>query len=128
MACSNHLNVFIFTLLAMVKRIFSLNFLDSFVYGITTVAVPLLMLERGISVMPEPFQNLDRALVVAQQAVLRASADGVPEGRIDLVREFIYAVEALLQRAAAAAQPQVPSSPGAGPVQPTPAAQPAPAM
>ena len=34
----------------MVKRIFTLNFLDSFVFGITTVIVPLLMLERGIGV------------------------------------------------------------------------------
>lgn len=34
----------------MVKRIFSLNFLDAFVFGITTIIVPLLMLERGISV------------------------------------------------------------------------------
>lgn len=33
----------------MIKRIFTLNFLDSFVAGIVTVAVPLLMLERGIS-------------------------------------------------------------------------------
>ncbi len=32
----------------MVKRIFSLNFFDSFIFGITTVAIPLLMLERGI--------------------------------------------------------------------------------
>lgn len=88
------------------------------------------MLERGESVMPEPFQNLDRALVVAQQAVLRASADRVPEERIDLVREFLYAVEALLQRAAAAAQPtpQLPASPGAAPTAPAPAGQPAPAM
>lgn len=34
----------------MVKRVFTLNFLDSFVVGITTVIVPLLMLERGIGV------------------------------------------------------------------------------
>ncbi|MCX8194797.1 MAG: MFS transporter [Candidatus Micrarchaeota archaeon] len=32
----------------MVKRVFGLNFLDSFIFGITTVAVPLLMLERNI--------------------------------------------------------------------------------
>lgn len=34
----------------MVKRIYSLNFFDSFVFGITTVAIPLLMLERGIDI------------------------------------------------------------------------------
>jgi MFS family permease len=34
----------------MVKRIFSINFFDSFIFGITTVVVPLLMLERGIDI------------------------------------------------------------------------------
>ncbi len=32
----------------MVRRIFTINFLDSFVFGITTVMVPLLMLEKGM--------------------------------------------------------------------------------
>ena len=32
----------------MVRRIFSLNFFDSFINGAVTVAIPLLMLERGI--------------------------------------------------------------------------------
>ena len=32
----------------MVRRIFGINFFDSFIDGIVTVAVPLLMLERGI--------------------------------------------------------------------------------
>gem|GEM_PF-957499 len=34
----------------VVKRIFSLNFFDSFIIGIMTIAVPLLMLERGIDI------------------------------------------------------------------------------
>ena len=34
----------------MVKKIFTLNFLDSFVFGVTTIAIPLLMLERNISI------------------------------------------------------------------------------
>ena len=34
----------------MVRRFFTLNFLDAFIAGITTVAVPLLMLEHGIGV------------------------------------------------------------------------------
>ncbi len=33
----------------MVKRIFTINFFDSFSFGITTVAIPLLMLEKNIS-------------------------------------------------------------------------------
>ena len=32
----------------MTKRIFSLNFFDSFINGAVTVAIPLLMLEKGI--------------------------------------------------------------------------------
>ena len=34
----------------MVKRIFSLNFFDSFINGAVTVAIPLLMLEKGIGI------------------------------------------------------------------------------
>ena len=32
----------------MLRRVLTLNFLDSFVFGVTTLAIPLLMLERGI--------------------------------------------------------------------------------
>lgn len=35
----------------MLKRIFTINFLDSFAFGITTVALPLLMLERNIDIV-----------------------------------------------------------------------------
>ena len=34
----------------MVKRIFSLNFFDSFINGAVTVAIPLLMLDKGIGI------------------------------------------------------------------------------
>jgi hypothetical protein len=34
----------------MVKRVFGINFFDSFIDGILTVAVPLLMLERGVDI------------------------------------------------------------------------------
>ena len=71
------------------------------------------MLEEGKSVMPEPYQNLHRALVTAQQAVLRASADRAPEAHIDLVRDYISAVEALIQRAEASQQPQQAAAPEA---------------
>lgn len=71
------------------------------------------MLAHGVPIMPEPYQNLNRALTLAQQAVLRAQADGVAEARIDLVRDFIAAVEALLQRAQAASAPPAPGVPGA---------------
>lgn len=32
----------------MLKRIFALNFLDAFIFGVTAVAVPLLLLDRGV--------------------------------------------------------------------------------
>ncbi len=56
------------------------------------------MLERGEAMMPEPYQDLQNAVRVAQQAILRAMTDGVPEAHIDLVRDFITAAEALLKR------------------------------
>ena len=34
----------------MLKRVFTINFLDSFIFGATTVVLPLLMLDRGISI------------------------------------------------------------------------------
>jgi hypothetical protein len=85
-----------------------------------------LMLEQGEPVMPEPYQDLEQAVRVATQSILRAHIDGVPEERIDLVRDFITMAEALLKRTqtpnpampaptadAAAAPAQAPTVPGA---------------
>lgn len=56
------------------------------------------MLERGEQVWPEPYQDLENAIRVAQQAILRAQVQGAPEAHIDLVRDFITAAEKLLAR------------------------------
>lgn len=91
-----------------------------------------LMLEQGEAVMPEPYQDLEQAVRVGTQSILRAHIDGVPEENIDLVRDFITMCEALLKRtqtpnpampaptadaAAAPAQaPQVPGAPAPAPM------------
>lgn len=62
------------------------------------------MVDEGKSVLPEPYQNLDRALLLAQQTILRAQADGVPEDNITKVRQFLTACEQMLR---AAKQPQM---------------------
>lgn len=54
------------------------------------------MLEHGKSVIPEPYQDLGKALTMAQQALLRAGADGAPSDNLDLVRNFITACEGLM--------------------------------
>lgn len=84
-----------------------------------------LMLEQGEPVMPEPYQDLENAVRVATQSILRAHIDGVPEERIDLVRDFVTGCEALLKRTqtpnpaipagtfAGTQNPQAPQVPGA---------------
>jgi hypothetical protein len=59
------------------------------------------MLGDGEPVQPEPYQDLTQAVRVAQQSILKAQCDGVPEDRIALVREYITFAEALLKRTAA---------------------------
>jgi hypothetical protein len=64
------------------------------------------MLEHGKPTAPEPYQDLDKAGRWATAAILRSQADGVPSPNIDLVRDFVTAVDALKARATAAAQAQ----------------------
>jgi hypothetical protein len=68
------------------------------------------MLNHGESVMPEPYQDLEKAIRTAQQAILRAQADGAPITHVNEVRNFIAAAEELLRRSALAPQ----SAPGGG--------------
>lgn len=56
------------------------------------------MLERGTPMFPEPYQDLEQAIRIGQQAILRAQVQGAPEEHIDLVRDFITAAEKLLAR------------------------------
>lgn len=65
------------------------------------------MLEHGKDIMPEPYQDLQRALKMSQQAILRAQAEGAPSANLDKVRNFITAIEVLTPK------PEAP--PGASP-------------
>jgi MFS family permease len=73
----------------MLKRIYGLNFLDSFIVGITTVVVPLLMLERGIDIatMGVAF-SLAPLFGVAVTLAAAAAADMIGE-------RVIYSLNAL---------------------------------
>lgn len=83
------------------------------------------MLEDGKPVMPEPYQNLTRAVTLGQQAILRAQADRVDEEHVDRVREFVAAAAELLKRAAPPPPPPAqPAAPGSMMGAPPPAAPP----
>lgn len=65
------------------------------------------MLEHGEDVLPEPYQNLQRAVKLGQSAILRAQMDGAPATHVALVRAFVAAavdmLEGAMQQPAAAA-------------------------
>lgn len=75
------------------------------------------MLDEGKPERPEPYQNLALSLRIAQDAYLKARADGCPEAHLALVRDYIDAIRDLT-KAAAAEQAQQPApgapAPGAG--------------
>ncbi len=72
-----------------------------------------LMIDHGKYEAPEPFQNLQMAVPKVQSAYLRAKLDGVPEDRLELLRQFMADCTALLQQAGALGPP-----PGAPPPEP----------
>jgi hypothetical protein len=72
------------------------------------------MLEYGEQMLPEPYQNLGRAVKLGQAAILRAMQDGAPADNIDLVRQFVDMATSMLSAAQAAAQPQAPVAPPGG--------------
>ena len=74
------------------------------------------MLDEGKPERPEPYQDLDQALKIAQAAAVRARCDGAPEDRLQLVLDYIDAVRAL-QPQAPPPQPAPPDMAG-GPPQP----------
>jgi len=81
----------------MLKRIFAINFLDSFVFGITTVIVPLLMLERGISIASI---GLVFALAPIAKLAVRLAAAALADERGERV---FYSLSAAANAAQAAA-------------------------
>lgn len=80
------------------------------------------MLERGEDVLPEPYQNLQRAVTLGQASILRAQQDGAPSDNIEKVRNFVAAAVEMLSEAMATPTPAAP--PGAAPDQMTPGAMP----
>lgn len=70
------------------------------------------MLARGEYAPPESFMNLAMTVQIAGRHYLRARTMGVPEARLDLLRQFITDADALMQRAAQA-QPQPQQQPPA---------------
>lgn len=68
-----------------------------------------IMLEEGIYQVPEPFMDLGLAIKMTQSAYLMARIDGVPEDRLDLLRQFMADCKALLD--AANPPPQAPMPP-----------------
>jgi hypothetical protein len=61
-----------------------------------------LMLDDGKPQVPEPYQDLGRALKLAQSALLRSNDMDTPDKNKSLVRAYISSVEELQKRAAAA--------------------------
>lgn len=59
------------------------------------------MVEEGKQVLPEPYQDLERAMRWATATILRATADGVPDRNIARVRDFVTACEGLLRQSQA---------------------------
>jgi hypothetical protein len=57
------------------------------------------LLYQGKWVSPEPFQDLDTGIPLMQSAYLKAKKDGAPESRLDLIRRWMQAAEAMRQSA-----------------------------
>lgn len=64
------------------------------------------MVEDGEYISPEPYQKLDLAFELMRKCYLRGVMDGVPEARLDLVRDHLTALKSLQERAAKAAAQQ----------------------
>lgn len=72
------------------------------------------LLYKGKYLPPEPFQDLSMGIQLFQQAYLRARIDGAPDDRLELIRRWMAAADAMVSKAKAASQPQAPI--GANPV------------
>lgn len=77
------------------------------------------MLDDGEFIPPEPFFDLALTLKTAQSAYLRASVEGAPEDRLELLRQFMAATKRLIDQASLAQQPmQGPMEQSAAAIQP----------
>lgn len=84
------------------------------------------MLRDGEYFPPEPFQNLALGMELVTGAYLRGRLEGVPEDKLDLLRQWLMDAKDLLNQAAPA--PAAPAAPGPAAGAPGPAGLPAPPM
>jgi hypothetical protein len=71
---------------------------------------------EGDFVNPEPYQKLDMGIQMVQSAYLRAKTNGVEEEKLELMRRWMEAADALIQKAkSASGQGQPPATTTAGP-------------
>lgn len=75
------------------------------------------MIDDGDYAAPEPYEDLGLAVRMTQSAYLRAKAEGVKEGRLELLRRFIDACQNMLLQASAPPQGPLttPTQPGPSP-------------
>lgn len=78
------------------------------------------ILERGEYRTPEPYENLEYGKKRFQSAYLRARTQGVPEERLQLLRDWMDAAEDMLNTSKAASAPPVPSAPAGMPPEAAP--------
>lgn len=91
------------------------------------------MLDEGIRRQPSPFMDLQATMKRVQSHLLEAECQGVPEERLELLRQYLSGTQVLMQRAqeeqmrismAAASGSQAPTPPPGTPPAPGPAGQP----
>lgn len=63
------------------------------------------IIDRGVYVGPEPYQNLQMGIQKMQSAYLRAKMNSVSEERLELIRRWIAEADAMMQQALAASLP-----------------------
>lgn len=65
------------------------------------------MVEDGKKVAPEPYQNLEMGFELMRRAYLRACIDGVPDSRLQLVRNHMQAIKGLITKSKPTIVPKV---------------------
>lgn len=83
--------------------------LDTAAYEIVLDAIEK-MLEDGVYISPEPYQNLQLTLQLTQAAYLRAKLDGVPEENLQLLRDYMAMTTDLMAPLEPQAPPALPAT------------------
>lgn len=78
----------------------------------------MLMLEKGIPQVPEPYQDVLLAKKLAQWTYLKEKARGAPENRLELLRNFVNDCTAIEQASQEQANPAAPAPALAKPATP----------